>query len=118
MRLSKINNLRAQLGRELKMAKKTKIGQSRDEVCRSNCPHWDRMQFLVRQLKQGSTTDTIALQDKDFDKNIQSREINNDNEEEVPKVSLKKWKKERSNYSKTLPMHLQHQKQHLFCYVC
>ena len=35
------------------------------------------------QLKPGSNADTIALQDKDFDKNIQSREINDDNEDEV-----------------------------------
>ena len=35
------------------------------------------------QLKPGSTADSIALQDKDFDKNIQSREINDDNEDEV-----------------------------------
>ena len=48
---SKINNLRAQVGRELKKTKKTESGQSRDEV-------------------SGTTGDTIALQDKDFDKNI------------------------------------------------
>ena len=48
---SKINNLRAQVGRELKKTKKTESGQSRDEV-------------------SGTTADTIALQDKDFDKNI------------------------------------------------
>ena len=55
-------------------------------------------------MKRGSNAGTIALQDKDFDKNIQSREINDDNEEKLPrkqsaKVLLKKWKKERSNYS-------------------
>ena len=48
---SKINNLRAQVGRELKKTKKTESGQSRDEV-------------------SGTTADMIALQDKDFDKNI------------------------------------------------
>ena len=114
---SKINNLRAQLGRELKKTKKTKSGKSRDEVYRSTWGHWDRMQFLVPQLKPGSTADTIALPDKDFDKNIQSREINDDNEQEVaPKAKYKsfakKWKKERSNYLKVLPMRLQHQKHH------
>ena len=73
------------------------------------------MQFLEPQLKPESTADTIALQDKDFDKNIHSREINNDNEEEVaPKAKrksfAKKMEKERSNYLKALPMRLQHQK--------
>ena len=68
---SKINNLQAQLGRELKKTKKTKSGQSRDEVYRSTWAHWDRMEFLAPQLKPESTADTIALQDKDFDKNIQ-----------------------------------------------
>ena len=47
----KINNLRAQVGRELKKTKKTESGQSRGEV-------------------SGTTADMIALQDKDFDKNI------------------------------------------------
>ena len=95
---SKINNLRAQIGRELKKTKNTKREQSRDEVCKSTWGHWDRMQFLVQHLKPGSTADTIALQDEDFDKNIQSREISDDNEEEVSrkqsaKVSLKNGRK-------------------------
>ena len=61
---------------------------------RSTWAHWERMQFLVSQLKPGSNADTIALQDKDFDKNIQSREINDDNEEEVvPKVMRKSFAK-------------------------
>ena len=45
-------------------------------------------------MKPDSTADTIALQDKDFDKNIHSREINNDNEEEVaPKAKRKSFAK-------------------------
>ena len=92
-----------------KVQKKTKSGQSRDEVYRSTQAHLDRMQFIVPQLKPVSTADTIALQDKDFEKNIQSREVNDDNEEEVaPKAKrksfAKKWKKGRSNCSKALPM--------------
>ena len=88
----KINNLRAQIVRELKKTKKTKSGESRDEEYRSTWAHWEKMQFLVPQLKLGSTADTIALQDKDFDKKIQSREINNDNEEEVaPKAKRKSF---------------------------
>ena len=75
--------------------------KSRDEVYRSNWAHWDRMQFLVPQMKPGSTADTIAHQDEDFDKNIQSREINDDNEEEVVlkakcKVFLKNGRKKGS----------------------
>ena len=50
--------------------------------------------FLVPQLKPGSTPDTIALQDKDFHKYIQSIEINNHNEEEVaPKAKCKSFAK-------------------------
>ena len=89
-----LNNLQAQLGRELKKTKKTKTGQFRDEVYRSTWAHWNRMMFLVPQLKPGSTPDTIALQDKDFDKYIQSREINDHNEEEVsPKAKCKSFAK-------------------------
>ena len=96
-----------------KRHKKIKIELSRDEVYWSTWDHWDRMQFLVPQLKLGSTADTIALQDKEFEKNVQSREINDDNEEEVaPKAKRKsfaeKRKKERSNYSKVLIMRLQY----------
>ena len=59
---------------------------------RSTWAHWDRMQFFVSQLNPGSTADTIALQDKDFDKNIQSRKINTDNEEAVaPKAKHKSF---------------------------
>ena len=72
---SKINNLRVQLGRELKKTKKTKCGQSRDELHKSSWAHWDRMQFLVPQMKSGSTKDTITPQDKVFEENTQSREI-------------------------------------------
>ena len=50
---------------------------------RSTWAHWDKIQFLVPQLNLGGTGNTIALQDKDFDRNIQSGEINEDNEEEV-----------------------------------
>ena len=56
--------------------------------------HGDRMQFLVPQLKPESTADTITLQDKDFHKNLQSRETKNDNEEEVaPKAKRKSFAK-------------------------
>ena len=45
-------------------------------------------------MKPDSTADTIALQDKEFDKNIHSREINDDNEEEVaPKAKRKSFTK-------------------------
>ena len=91
---SKIINLQVQLGRELKKTTKTKSGQSKDEAYRSTWAHWDRIQFLVPQVKPGSTADTIALQDKDFDKNMQSREINDDNEEEAaPKAKRKSFAK-------------------------
>ena len=60
----KIDNLRAQLGRELKKTKKTKSGQSRDKVYRSLWAHWDRMQFLVSQLKPGSTANTLHFEIK------------------------------------------------------
>ena len=64
---SKINNLRAELGRKFKKTKKIKNRQYKDEVHKSTWVHWDSMQFLVPQLKPKSTADTISLQDKDFD---------------------------------------------------
>ena len=59
---TKINNLRAQLGRELKKAKKTKSGQSTDDSYKSSWCHWEIMQFLVPQMKSGTTKDTIDLE--------------------------------------------------------
>ena len=54
-------------------------------------------------MKPGSNADTIALQDKDFDKNIQSREINDDNEDEVvPKVMRKSFAKKMEERKITL----------------
>ena len=45
-------------------------------------------------LKSGSTKDTIALQDKVFEENAQSREISDDNEEAVtPKTKRKSFSK-------------------------
>ena len=61
--------------------KKTKSGQSRDEVYRSTWAHWDRMQFLVPQLKREEPQ--IRLH---FNLKIvisASREMNDDNEVEV-----------------------------------
>ena len=43
----------------------------------------DKKWTVQRQSVQVHLGDTIALQSKDFDKNLQSREINDDNEEEV-----------------------------------
>ena len=59
---------------------------------RSTWAHWDKIQFLVPQLNPGGTANTIALQDKDFDRYIQSGEINDDNEEEVaPKAKRRNF---------------------------
>ena len=46
------------------------------------------------QVYRYSTADTTAKKEKDFDKNIQSREINDDNEEKVsPKAKRKSFAK-------------------------
>ena len=87
---TKINNLRAQLGRELKKAKKTKNGQSTDDSYKSSWCHWERMQFLVPQMKSGTTGDTIDLQST-YGGNDELIHDSDEAEEEVkPTQSLKR----------------------------
>ena len=45
---TKINNLRAQLGREIGKVKKTTSGQATNELYQPSGIHWERLQFLVQ----------------------------------------------------------------------
>ena len=57
-----MNNLRAQLGREIGKTKNTKSGQATNELYRPSRIHWERLQFLASRMKSGSTRDTIYIQ--------------------------------------------------------
>ena len=58
---TKINNLRAQLGREINKVKKTKSGQSTDELYKSSWLYFQRLQFLVPQMQPAPRRDTLEL---------------------------------------------------------
>ena len=52
---TKINNLRAQLGREIGKVKKTKSGQATNKLYQPSWIHWERLQFLANQMQSGDT---------------------------------------------------------------
>ena len=56
---TKINGLRAQLGREITKEKTPKSGQSTDELCKSNCVHYDRLSFLIPVIGADKSRDTL-----------------------------------------------------------
>ena len=58
---TKINNLRAQLGREIGKVKKTKSGQATNELYQPLWINWERLQFLANQMQSGGTRDTIDI---------------------------------------------------------
>ena len=57
---SKINGLRAQLGREMVKEKTTRSGQSTDELYRSTWPHYDKLFFLIPVIKSAKSRDTMS----------------------------------------------------------
>ena len=58
---SKINGLRAQLGREMAKVAQTKSGQGRDEVYKSSWTYWEQLQFLCPVMQPGKSRDSLAL---------------------------------------------------------
>ena len=56
---TKINGLRAQLGREITKEKTTKSGQSTDELYKSNWVHYDKLSFLIPVIGAGKSRDTL-----------------------------------------------------------
>ena len=58
---TKINNLYAQLGGEVGKFKKTKSGQTTNELYQPSWIHWERLQFLANQTQSGGTRDTIVI---------------------------------------------------------
>ena len=58
---TKINNLRAQLGREIGKVKNTKSGQALNELYQPSYIHWERLQFLANQMQSCGTRDTIDI---------------------------------------------------------
>ena len=56
---TKINGLRAQLGREITKERTTKSGQSTDELYKSNWVHYDKLSFLIPVISAGKSRDTL-----------------------------------------------------------
>ena len=56
---TKINGLRAQLGREITKEKTTKSGKSTDELYKSNWVHYDKLSFLIPVIGAGKSRDTL-----------------------------------------------------------
>ena len=59
---TKINGLRAQLGREMANEKYTKSGQSTDELYRCSWIHLDRLQFMRPVIGASKSRDTMTVQ--------------------------------------------------------
>ena len=83
---TKINNLRAQLGREIGKVKKTKSGQATNELYKSSWVHWERLQFLVPQMQPSSTRDTISIPDS----NTPELYVESETEEDIQPKSKRK----------------------------
>ena len=56
---TKINGLRAQLGKEITKEKTTKSSQSTDELYKSNWVHYDKLSFLIPVIGAGKSRDTL-----------------------------------------------------------
>ena len=56
---TKINGLRAHLGREITKEKTTKSGQSTEELYKSNWVHYDKLSFLIPVIGAGKNRDTL-----------------------------------------------------------
>ena len=57
---TKINGLRAQLGRELAKVKKTKSGQGTEELYKPNWAFWEHLQFLCPVMTPRASKDTFV----------------------------------------------------------
>ena len=56
---TKINGLRAQLGRGITKEKTTKSGQSTDELYKSNWVHYNKLSFFIPVIDAGKSRDTL-----------------------------------------------------------
>ena len=65
---SKIDGLRAQLGREMGNVNKTKSGQSTDDLYVSNWVHYQSLAFLQPVMKSSSSKNTLKQSNEDQDK--------------------------------------------------
>lgn len=79
---TKINGLRAQLGREMAKVNKTKSGQSTDELYVSNWTHYKSLAFLQSVMKASNSKNTLKQPNEDLDTEYT----------DVPEISRKKSK--------------------------
>ena len=62
---TKINGLRAQLGRDVAKVNKTKWGQNTDELYASSWIHYDRFSFLLPVIISSKSRDTLKRKTED-----------------------------------------------------
>ena len=68
---AKINGLRAQLGREVAKANKTKSGQSTDELYASTWIYYDRLSFLLPVIKSSKCRDTLKRKNEEENEEVE-----------------------------------------------
>ena len=68
---AKINELRAQLGREVAKVNKTKSGQSTDELYASSWIHYDRLSFLLPVIKSSKSRDTLKRKNEEENEEVE-----------------------------------------------
>ena len=68
---TKINGLRAQLGREVAKVNKTKSGQSTDELYTSSWIHYDRLSFLLPVIKSSKSKDTLKRKNEEENEEVE-----------------------------------------------
>ena len=62
---AKINNLRTQFGKELSKERRTKSGQSTDELYSSKWAHFDKLAFLTPVIGASKSRDTLKRMNKE-----------------------------------------------------
>ena len=72
---TKINGLRAQLGREVAKVNKTKSGQSTDDLYNSSWIHYDRLSFLLPVIKSSKSQDTLKRKNDNDEENGEVEEM-------------------------------------------
>ena len=68
---AKINEFRAQLGRELAKLNKTKSGQSTDELYASSWIYYDRLSFLLPVIKSSKSRDTLKRKNEEENEEVE-----------------------------------------------
>ena len=72
---AKINELRAQLGREVAKVNKTNSRQNTDELYASSCINYDRLSFLLPAIKSSKSRDTLKRKNDEENEKIEETRL-------------------------------------------